>query len=105
MIPENWAEKPPPPFLPFCHGLGSRHTGRIPNVPILQIHTQIPPIRISSIGYQLYQKRQKWGGGGGGGFSAQFSGIIILNLKVYLGDQLCSKYTKKSFVSYSVNEI
>ena len=60
MIPENWAEKPPPPpppppFLPFCHGLGSRHTGRIPNVPILQIHTQIPPIRISSIGYQLYQ--------------------------------------------------
>ena len=52
-------------------------------------------------------KRQKWGGGGGGGggFSAQFSGIIILNLKVYLGDQLCSKYTKKSFVSYSVNEI
>ena len=78
MIPENWAEKPPPPFLPFCHGLGSRHTGRIPNVPILQIHTQIvmdwashtgripnvpilqihtqiPPIRISSIGYQLCQ--------------------------------------------------
>ena len=24
-------------------------------VPILQIHTQIPPIRISSLGYQLYQ--------------------------------------------------
>ena len=24
-------------------------------VPILQIHTQIPPIRISSIGYQLCQ--------------------------------------------------
>ena len=37
-------------------------------------------------------KRQKRGGGG---FSAQFSGIIILSLKVYLGDQLCSKYTKK----------
>ena len=24
-------------------------------VPILQIHTQIPPIQISSLGYQLYQ--------------------------------------------------
>ena len=55
MILENWAEKPPPPFLPFCHGLGSCHTGRIPNVPILQIHNQIPPIQISSIGYQLCQ--------------------------------------------------
>ena len=54
MIPENWAEKPPP-LLPFCHGPGSHHTGRIPKVPILQIHTQIPPIRISSIGYQLSQ--------------------------------------------------
>ena len=56
MIPQNWAEKPPPPpFLPFCHGSGWHHTGRIPKVPILQIHTQIPPIRISSIGYQLCQ--------------------------------------------------
>ena len=53
MIPENWAEKLSPSFLPFCHGLGLHHTGRIPKVPILQIHTQIPPIRISSIGYQL----------------------------------------------------
>ena len=53
MIPENWAEKPPP--LPFHHGSGSSHTGRIPMVPILQIHTQIPPIQISSIGYQLCQ--------------------------------------------------
>ena len=44
MIPENWAEKPPPSFLPFHQGLGSHHTGRIPKVPILQIHTQIPPI-------------------------------------------------------------
>ena len=25
------------------------------HVPILQIHTQIPPIQISSLGYQLYQ--------------------------------------------------
>ena len=40
-----------------------------------------------------------------GGFSAQFSGIIIFRLKLYLGHQLCSKCTKKSFVSYSVNEI
>ena len=44
MIPENWAEKPPHSFLPFCEGLGLRHTGRIPMVSILQIHTQIPPI-------------------------------------------------------------
>ena len=43
--------------------------------------------------------------GGGWGFSAQFSGIITLSLEVYLGDQLSSKCTKKSFVSYSVNEI
>ena len=55
MIPQNWAEKPPPLFLPFCHGSGWHHTGRIPKVPILQIHTQIPPIQISSIGYQLCQ--------------------------------------------------
>ena len=31
----------------------------------------------------------------GEGFSAQFSGIIIFRLKLYLGDQLCSKCTKK----------
>ena len=35
--------------------------------------------------------------GGMGGFSAQFSRIIIFRLKLYLGDQLCSKYTKKSW--------
>ena len=40
-----------------------------------------------------------------GGFSAQFSRIIIFSLELYLGDQLCSKYTKNSFISYSVNEI
>ena len=39
---------------------------------------------------------------GGGGFSAHFSGIIIFSLELYLGDQLCSKCTNKSFVSYSV---
>ena len=55
MNPENWAEKPSHSFLPFHEGLGSRHTGRIPKVSILQIHTQIPPIQISSIGYQLCQ--------------------------------------------------
>ena len=33
------------------------------------------------------------------------SGIIIFSLELYLGDQLYSKCTKKSFVSYSVNEI
>ena len=56
MIPENWAESPPPPT--FCLGPGSH--GRIPKVPIpkvpiLQIHTQIPLIQIPSIGYQLCQ--------------------------------------------------
>ena len=52
MIPENWAEKPPPTsFLPFHQGLGLCHTSRIPKVPILQIHTQIPPI--SNIFYRL----------------------------------------------------
>ena len=55
MIPENWAEKSPLSFLPFHQGPGSCHTGRIPKVPILQIHTQIPPIQISSIGYQVCQ--------------------------------------------------
>ena len=55
MIPENWAEKRPTSFLPFHQGTGSCHTGRLPKVPILQIHTQIPPIQISSIGYQLCQ--------------------------------------------------
>ena len=52
---------PPPPrwgkifwlqIFGFC---GLHHTGRIPMVPILQIHTQISPIWISSIGYQLCQ--------------------------------------------------
>ena len=55
-IPENWAKKPPPPsFLPFCERPGSHHPCGIPMVPILQIHTQISPIQISSLGYQLYQ--------------------------------------------------
>ena len=57
MIPENWAEKPPPPL--FCLFVTDRacitQVSRIPKVPILQIHIQIPPIRISSIGYQLCQ--------------------------------------------------
>ena len=43
---------------------------------------------------------------GGGLFSAQFSGMsVFFCLELYLGDQLCSKCTNKSFVSYSVNEI
>ena len=41
----------------------------------------------------------------GEAFLPIFSGIIIFTLELYLGDQLCSKCTKKSFVSYSVNEI
>ena len=46
------AEKPPPAFhkIPSSH-----HTCRIPMLPILQIHTLIPPIWISSLGYQLCQ--------------------------------------------------
>ena len=45
----------PPSFLPFHERPGSHHTCGIPMVPIQQIHTQIPPIRISSLGYQLGQ--------------------------------------------------
>ena len=46
--------KDPPSFLPFDERPDSCHTCGIPiMVPILQIHTQIPPIRISSVGYQL----------------------------------------------------
>ena len=56
-----WQKSPPSPgwgkifwlqFFGFC---GLHHTGRIPMAPILQIHTQISPIWISSIGYQLCQ--------------------------------------------------
>ena len=54
-ILENLAEKPPPSFLPFHERSDSCHTCGIPMVPIVQIHTQIPPIQISSIGYQLCQ--------------------------------------------------
>ena len=49
------AEKPPPPFVPFHERPSSHCTCRIPMVPILQIHTQIPPTLISSLGYQLSQ--------------------------------------------------
>ena len=56
MIPENWAENPnTPPLSAFHQRPGSCHTCRIPMVPILQIHTQIPPFQISSLGYQLCQ--------------------------------------------------
>ena len=44
---------PPPSFLPFHERPDWHCTCRITMVPILQIHTQIPPIRISSLGYQL----------------------------------------------------
>ena len=55
-IPENLADMPPPPsFLAFRERPGLCHTCRIPMVPIVQIHTQIPPIQISSLSYQLYQ--------------------------------------------------
>ena len=44
-----------PPLLPF-HGRPSLCcTCAVPMVPILQIHTQIPPIQISSLCYQLCQ--------------------------------------------------
>ena len=72
MIPENWIEKPPSPppsFLPFHERPISCCTCGIPMVPILQIHTQIPPIPISSLGYQhgqlfkilIYRKVQNAG--------------------------------------------
>ena len=46
---------PPPSFLPFCQRPGPYCTCGIPMVPIIQIHTQIPPIQISSLGYQFCQ--------------------------------------------------
>ena len=52
---KTWQKSPPPSFLPFHERPGSHHTCRIPMVPIVQIHTQIPPIQISSLAYQLYQ--------------------------------------------------
>ena len=55
-IPENLAEKIlPPTFLPFCERPGLHHTCRIPMVPIVQSHTQIPHVQKSSLAYQLYQ--------------------------------------------------
>ena len=55
-ILENLIEKSPPPsFLPFHERSDLCHTRGRPMVPIVQIHTQIPPIQISSIGYQLCQ--------------------------------------------------
>ena len=44
-----------PPFPPFRVRPSLCHTCRIPMVPILQNHTQIPPIQISFLGYQLSQ--------------------------------------------------
>ena len=49
------SRKAPPFFLPFCDRPDSCCTCGIPMVPILQICTQIPPIQISSLGYQLCQ--------------------------------------------------
>ena len=43
--------------------------------------------------------------GGGGGLFCPIFRNHFFSLELYLGDQLCSKCTKKSFVSYSVNEI
>ena len=50
----SW-QKSHPSFLPFCETPSSCHTCGISMVPILQIHTQISPIQISSLGYQLHQ--------------------------------------------------
>ena len=44
-----------PSFLPFHQRPGPYCTCGIPMVPIIQMHTQIPPIRISSLGYQFCQ--------------------------------------------------
>ena len=51
------AGKPPLSFLPFHQrpGPGPYCTCGIPMVPIIQIRTQIPPIQISSLGYQFCQ--------------------------------------------------
>ena len=55
MIPENCTEKPPSPILPFCEQPGSHYTCGTTLAHILQIHTQIPRIWISSSGHQLCQ--------------------------------------------------
>ena len=47
--------KAPPPHSAFHEIPSSYHTCRIPMHPILQIHTLIPPIWISSLSYQLCQ--------------------------------------------------
>ena len=52
---DSAGRKTHPLFPPFCERPRSHHTCRIPIVPILQIHTQIPPIQISSLGYQFCQ--------------------------------------------------
>ena len=46
---------PPPRFFCIFKRPSSCHPCGILMVPILQIHTQISPIQISSLGYQLYQ--------------------------------------------------
>ena len=48
------AEKPPP-LLPFVRDPAHVIHVEYPWSPILQIHTQIPPIQIFSLGYQLCQ--------------------------------------------------
>ena len=48
----SW-QKITPSFLSFHERPSLCCTCGIPMVPILQIHTQIPPIQISSLGYQL----------------------------------------------------
>ena len=54
MIPENCAENPSP-SLPFCEQPSLHYTCRTTLAHILQIHTHILSIQISSSGHQLCQ--------------------------------------------------
>ena len=53
----------PPSFLPFCERPSSCHTCRIPMVPILQIHTHIPPVQIAYLHIQKYRTQDHGAGG------------------------------------------
>ena len=55
MIPENWAEKPPPSFCLFVRDLTHVVHVEYPWSPYYKSALRFPPIKMSSIGYQLCQ--------------------------------------------------
>ena len=57
-IPEKWAEKPPPLSAFLSETMTLLHMWNT-HGPIMEICTQIPPIQISSVGYQFFQLFKK----------------------------------------------